>query len=250
MVDEPRRSVRATKGQHTKTLDLMDQAEPTKKKSGKKTKKAAEVQEDAEVIRCVCGAVESPENDPEPWIACDSCGVWQHNVCVGVTTFDEDIPEKYLCEECDAVFHKDLLESLKRGVKIWEERRRLFEKEVAEEENGSKKKGKKKGKRISDSKPEAGNTVNGKAVSPFTPVAADAKKKDIKTGSIKRKVRDELNDKDILKVRILNIDFSEICYSMLIFHRSLLPRFEKSLLNKHRITHHKQDLSRQPQTFQ
>lgn len=35
--DEPRRSVRATKGQHTKSLDQLDQpSEKTKKRGGKK----------------------------------------------------------------------------------------------------------------------------------------------------------------------------------------------------------------------
>jgi hypothetical protein len=181
----------------------MDQPEP-KKKSTKKVKKI-EVQEDVEVIRCVCGATESPENDPEPWIACDNCGVWQHNVCVGVTTFEDEIPENYLCEECDPQFHKVLLDGLKRGVKVWEERRKVYERDLAGEEKGTKKKGKKKGgKRNSDPKLEVAHGANGKTASPVIPVIAEAKKKDVKTVSTKRKARGDSQDKETLKVRLIN----------------------------------------------
>lgn len=201
LLDEPRRSGRPTKGQHTKTLDLMDQLEPAKKKGGKKAKKPVEEVEEVaeEIIRCVCGARSSPEEDPEPWIACDNCTVWQHNVCVGMPTEDEDLPEDliYLCEECDPAFHKELLDGLARGVKVWEERRRKYERGLVEEE-APKKKGKKKGKRASDPKVESNG--NGKAASPFTPVVADGKKRDVKVTSTKRKARDESHDKEAVKV--------------------------------------------------
>lgn len=175
----------------------MEQSEPTKKKSGKKAKK----EEPVEVIRCVCGAVDSPEDDPEPWIACESCDNWQHNVCVGVPIFDEDLENyRYLCEECGPQNHKELLDGLERGVKVWEERRRKYERGLEQEAEAPKKKGKKKGKRASDPKVETGNSTNGKAASPFTPVAADSKKKDVKIASTKRKARDESQDKEALKV--------------------------------------------------
>lgn len=199
LADEPRRSVRATKGQHTKSLDLLDQPAEPKKKGSKKSKKAAvqeEEPEEAEVIRCVCGASESPPDDPEPWIACDNCGVWQHNVCVGVSTYDDEVPKNYLCEQCDPEFHKDLLEALKHGKKLWEERRRAFEKAQAEEEQeGPKKRGKKKGKRTSDPKSEISH-ANGKTQSP-APAGLSAKKPTpVRTPATKRKARDDSHDQD------------------------------------------------------
>lgn len=41
--------------------------------------------EEEERIRCICGDV-NPQN-PRAFIGCDSCEVWQHNICM-------DIPEK------------------------------------------------------------------------------------------------------------------------------------------------------------
>lgn len=205
-IDEPRRSVRATKGQHTKSLDLLDQATPEpKKKSSKKAKKVEKEEEEAEIIRCVCGALESPEGDEDPWIACDNCNVWQHNVCVGVPTYDEDLPKNYLCEQCDPQFHKELLDALKHGIKLWDQRRKAYVKMKADEEKEAKKKGKKKSnKRVSDPKSEVSQTTNGKAKSPATPIPAETKKekKDVvaKSSTSKRKVRDDSQDKESTKV--------------------------------------------------
>lgn len=105
--DEPRRSVRATKGQHTKSLDQLDQpAEPSKKRGGKKasakkvsSQEPSAEEEEEDVIRCVCGATEQDDSAGEDWIACSDCEAWQHNVCMGITT-DKDILEnmEYWCE--------------------------------------------------------------------------------------------------------------------------------------------------------
>ncbi|PVH71056.1 SPOC-domain-containing protein [Cadophora sp. DSE1049] len=191
MADEPRRSVRATKGVHTGKMDLDSTPEPKKKGS---KKKKVEKEEEAEVIRCVCGAVSSPPGDEEPWIACDNCTVWQHNVCVGVTTFEDEIPEHYLCEQCGPAGHKELLDGLKKGIKVWEMRQKkhILQKAQAEqEEKEEKPKGKKKGKRVSDP------ATNGKASSPSTPLKKDTPR----AGSAKRKVRDESQDEPKSKVR-------------------------------------------------
>ncbi len=64
-------------------MDLLDQTPEPKKKATKKSKKAAEKEEEEaqpELIRCVCGAIESSDDDKEPWIACDNCEALQHNV--------------------------------------------------------------------------------------------------------------------------------------------------------------------------
>lgn len=201
--DEPRRSGRPTKGQHTK-MDLLDQPTETKKKGGKKGKKqAAHEEEEVEVIRCVCGATATAgEDDPEPWIACDNCGVWQHNVCVGIPTYDDEIPDNYLCEQCGPDQHQELLASIQRGERIWEERRREYERMQAQEEEASKKKGKKGKKRASD--PISGS--NGKANSPSVAVSdikRERKETPVRTASTKRKVRDESHEKESTKVRCI-----------------------------------------------
>lgn len=205
--DEPRRSVRATKGQHTKTSDLLDQPVEPKKKGGKRTKKAAQKeaeQEEVELIRCVCGARETSDDDEDAWIACDSCTVWQHNVCMGVSPYAEDTPENYLCEECGPQFHKELLDATARGEQPWIRRRTEFEQEKADLEDGAKRKGKKgKGKRQSDPKAEVSKTANGKTSSPLAVADSPAEKKEpaSRQGSAKRKIRDESNDQETPKVR-------------------------------------------------
>lgn len=213
LLDEPRRSVRATKGQHTKSHDILDQTPEGKtkssKKSSKKTKNVEEEDEsDEEIIRCVCGVTESKEDDEDAWIMCDKCTVWQHNVCVGVSPFDGDIGEDYvyMCEQCSPSAHKPLLEARKQGHNLWEDRQREFEqkkKDEAEEEAAQKKKGKKgKGKRASEVRLETPKATNGKAKSPI-PVAEVKKEQQEgtpKAGSGKKNHRDESQDADLVKV--------------------------------------------------
>ncbi|KAI0442699.1 hypothetical protein F4803DRAFT_518295 [Xylaria telfairii] len=174
---EPRRSVRATKGQHTKAFDQLDNGpEPPKRRQTKKsTKKAAEKEdkheEDEEIIRCICGATTQDDDDVnEPWIACDKCGAWQHNVCVGMSVFTEDVPENYFCEQCSPQDHKETLEAIKRGEKPWEDRRQKYEDEKKRKKGG--KKG--RGKRVSDHKERA------------SPSATSAKPKPSPTPDVKK----------------------------------------------------------------
>ncbi|KAI0002327.1 hypothetical protein F4779DRAFT_603939 [Xylariaceae sp. FL0662B] len=173
---EPRRSVRATKGQHTKAFDQLENGpEPPKRRQSKKGgKKAAEKddkqEEDEEIIRCICGATTQDDDDAnEPWIACDKCGAWQHNVCVGMSVFTEDLTKDYFCEQCAPEDHKNTLEAIKRGEKPWEDRRRKYEEEKKRKKGG--KKG--KGKRASDHKERA------------SPSAASAKAKPSPTPDVK-----------------------------------------------------------------
>ena len=122
---EPRRSVRATKGQHTKPFDEAEQSGPKRRQTKKNAKKAQEQtpeqeEEQEEVIRCVCGATEQDEDSGEAWISCETCYAWQHNVCVGVSSFEDEIPDKYYCEQCRPQDHKLLLEGIAKGEKPWE----------------------------------------------------------------------------------------------------------------------------------
>ncbi|CAK7229043.1 Transcription factor bye1 [Sporothrix curviconia] len=153
---EPRRSVRSTKGQHKSLDQLEQQAALDGKKRGRKGSKKlespqAEDESEEEIIRCVCGAREQDGDPGEPWIACDTCAAWQHNVCMGMSVYSEDLPKDYYCEVCKPENHKELLDGMARGEKPWEERRRLYEEEKA---SGKRRKGgrKAKPKRNSDAK--------------------------------------------------------------------------------------------------
>jgi hypothetical protein len=221
---EPRRSVRSTKGQHTKSFDELEQTAP-KRRQTKKTKKAQEQEQEEqdqdqdaeEVIRCVCGATEQDDDSGEAWISCETCDAWQHNICVGVSGFEEDIPEYYWCEQCKPEDHKELLEAMARGEKLWEERRR-----IAEEQKKQKRKGgrKPKAKRQSNAKEDKDTAdkekekeaekekekekekeaAKAKAKTPPAPEPAKDKKETPAKG--KRKTREESNDAEG-KVRLL-----------------------------------------------
>ncbi|KAI9818857.1 MAG: hypothetical protein M1827_007678 [Pycnora praestabilis] len=177
MADEPRRSGRATKGQHTKNVDPPDITTPkrsTKGVAGKsklsKHDSAAPTPSDDDdgnaIIRCVCGAAEENEDDDRKMIYCDQCTVWQHNECMEISENEEELPEVYLCEICRPENHQDLLTKIAKGEKPWEDRAREREREE-EERKARRRKGGKKGKggkrgRPSDLKSEASEEVNGK----------------------------------------------------------------------------------------
>lgn len=153
----------------------MDSPSDTGKKgtARKVNKKKVAEEEEEEEIRCVCGA-NSSENDNAAWICCDKCGVWQHNVCVGVSVFEDELPDKYYCEQHDPSAHKELLKAIAEGRPIWEERKAEFKRHQAQEE-AAKKKGKKGGSRKSDI------STNGKAspvpdVKKSTPAKASKRK--------------------------------------------------------------------------
>ncbi|KAK4214148.1 SPOC domain-containing protein [Rhypophila decipiens] len=192
---EPRRSVRATKGQH-KALEAQDQPIEAPKRRGKKSKKAQPEPEEPEeeIIRCVCGAQDQDSTDPnEPWIACDTCGAWQHNICMGMSQYTEDLPKEYFCEQCRPENHKELLDGIKRGEKPWEVRRKAYEEEKAREKKnrGRKEKGK-KGNRHSDQKEEASQASQKAKPSP----APEPKKETKSTAGQKRKVAEASQDKE------------------------------------------------------
>ncbi|KAI5865981.1 hypothetical protein GGS23DRAFT_363218 [Durotheca rogersii] len=166
---EPRRSVRATKGQHTKAFDQLENGpEPPKRRQTKKGgKKAAEKDdrqdEDEEIIRCICGATTQDDDDVnEPWIACDKCGAWQHNVCMGMSVFTEDLTKDYFCERCAPDDHKVTLEAIKKGERPWEGRRQKHEEEKKRKKGGRKS----KGKRVSDTKERASPSATANRAKP------------------------------------------------------------------------------------
>ncbi|EGO54732.1 hypothetical protein NEUTE1DRAFT_88328 [Neurospora tetrasperma FGSC 2508] len=170
---EPRRSVRATKGQH-KALEQLDQIDIPKKRGKKAAKKAVPEPEEPEeeIIRCVCGATEQDEDSGEPWIACDMCGAWQHNICMGMSQYSEDLPKEYFCELCKPENHQELLNGMKNGERPWEARRKAFEEEKAEKRRRGNKK---KSKRVSDHKEESAQVSQKPKPSPVPEPKKDAK---------------------------------------------------------------------------
>lgn len=162
MIDEPRRSGRATKGQYNKDRDIPEDA-PPKRRGKAKAAKAQAVEEEEEeenaIIRCICGLYEEEEDEERTMICCDKCDAWQHNDCMGLNTSPDWAPDKYYCEQCAPQDHKELLAAVARGERPWEQR--------AAAATGKKKKGKRGRKsgagarvsdvRVSDAQPEDSN---------------------------------------------------------------------------------------------
>ncbi|KAJ5164399.1 Zinc finger PHD-type [Penicillium coprophilum] len=160
--DEPRRSGRATKGQH-KNLELPD--DPAKKAKAKARRRRARscllnlhpvLGGEEEIIRCICGEYEEEEDVERDMICCDQCSAWQHNDCMGLTFTKGHEPDQYFCEQCRPENHTKLLAKINAGEKPWEE---LAEKrrQEAEEKKSKRKKGKKGGRkgRPSESRTDA-----------------------------------------------------------------------------------------------
>ncbi|GAB7331121.1 hypothetical protein MBLNU13_g02603t1 [Cladosporium sp. NU13] len=72
------------------------------------------------ICRCVCG--DNDFTSKRPWVQCTACGVWQHNDCMDVSVFDDELGDHYWCEECDLDSHAALLEAVGRGERPWEGR--------------------------------------------------------------------------------------------------------------------------------
>ncbi|KAI4145592.1 MAG: hypothetical protein LQ340_006226, partial [Diploschistes diacapsis] len=211
MADEPRRSGRATKGQHTKNSE--EPPDAVKKRAGKggrgkAAKKAAEQeeaqdQEEDAIIRCICGYVVEDKNDKRAMICCDKCLAWQHNVCMGLSEDDDELPETYFCEQCKPKDHGQTLTALSRGESIWETRQAEAQREEEEKRSRKRKGGRKsKGARASEIGPAERKEVSTPVVpqvqpvqaiqAPSTPAPAPAPVKPKPETSNKRKVPTEL----------------------------------------------------------
>ena len=170
--DEPRRSGRATKGQH-KNLELPEgvgKKGKGKSPKDKNAKSSAEPtpgpseggeEDEEELIRCICGKYEEEEDVERDMICCDNCSAWQHNDCMGLTFTKGHEPDLYYCEKCRPENHKILLAKIEAGEKPWEELANKRRQE-AEEKKSKRKKGKKGGRkaRPSESRTDASTPVH------------------------------------------------------------------------------------------
>ncbi|KAL2002411.1 hypothetical protein VTN02DRAFT_6835 [Thermoascus thermophilus] len=180
MSEEPRRSGRATKGQH-KNLDLTPEipvkrskakAQPKEKPPKPSAEPTPAPSEEDEIIRCICGEYEEEEDVERDMICCDKCSAWQHNDCMGLTFAKGEEPAEYFCEQCKPENHQVLLEKIARGEKPWEEAAKKRQQEAEEKKAARRRKGKKGGRRpkASDVKPET--TVEAPPTSIATPTPA------------------------------------------------------------------------------
>lgn len=215
MSEEPRRSVRSTKGYHShKEQEIEGNVDQPKKKAaakkganrkGAEPSPAPEANEDGDIIRCICGATtQDGDEEGEEWIACEKCTTWQHNVCMGVPTENVDELPDYFCEVCRPEDHRELLAAVKRGEKIWEKRREAYE---AEKKARKNRKGKGGGTKKKKAEPKStAQRTNGQVKdSPVTSGregSANAKKETPnRAGATKRKAREESHDQDPGKIK-------------------------------------------------
>ncbi|KAL1970063.1 hypothetical protein VTN77DRAFT_6468 [Rasamsonia byssochlamydoides] len=181
MTEEPRRSGRATKGQH-KNLDLIQELPPKKTKAKAQPKEkppkpsvepTPAPSEEEEIIRCICGEYEEEEDIERDMICCDKCSAWQHNDCMGLTFAKGEEPAEYFCEICKPENHQVLLEKIARGEKPWEEAARRRQQEVEEKKAARRRKGR-KGKRGGARQSEVKVEVSKETVPPTPAPAAPA----------------------------------------------------------------------------
>lgn len=212
--------MRTTKGQHTKTFD--DQPLEPPKKRGRRKKQREE--EPEEVIRCVCGATEQDGESEEPWIACDKCGAWQHNVCMGMSVFSEDLPKHYYCEQCSPQDHKELLAAMAKGEQPWEQRRKKYEEAQGEKKKRRRKPGRPAKVPQDATKDDASQTASTRGDDSPAPESSSkpkekTRKETGKPGTGKRKSQDDA-EKDV-KVRNCSTLFFFLFFfsPLLTFHR-------------------------------
>ena len=68
--------------------------------------------QDDEITRCICGNQEYQGEDDQAdtseglFIQCDTCHVWQHGFCVGITDDALLAKLRYDCEKCRPELHK------------------------------------------------------------------------------------------------------------------------------------------------
>ena len=98
-------------------------------------------------------------------ICCDGCNAWQHNVHVGISEEEDEQPDSYFCEQCKPENHKELLDAIQRGEKLWETR----EAEAKAAKLATRKKGKGGRKSATTDKDRVSNSAGPPSITSSTP---------------------------------------------------------------------------------
>ncbi|KAG5359998.1 Transcription factor BYE1 [Yarrowia sp. C11] len=102
-----RRSTRATRGRHSKYEEAQKEEVKKTPKNEKpkntKTTKRKKTNNDEGVVRCPCGATEDVPSDGKIMIECEKCLEWQHSQCVLQTNDLDQLPDHYVCGNCEEV---------------------------------------------------------------------------------------------------------------------------------------------------
>lgn len=72
----------------------------------------AQVRSGVLLIILLSGLIALPEDDPDAgefMVQCETCGAWQHGLCMGYESEDQLPNDDYHCELCRPDLHHDLL---------------------------------------------------------------------------------------------------------------------------------------------
>ena len=64
-------------------------------------------------VRCLCGAI--TDDEQFVMVACDECGVWQHNHCAGPAGLVDPPEGDYFCQNCDPWAHRVAIQAMRRA---------------------------------------------------------------------------------------------------------------------------------------
>lgn len=171
-------------------------------------------------------------------ICCDKCLAWQHNVCMGLSEDDDELPETYFCEQCKPKDHGQTLTALSRGESIWETRQAEAQREEEEKRSRKRKGGRKsKGARASEIGPAERKEVSTPVVpqvqpvqaiqAPSTPAPAPAPVKPKPETSNKRKVPTELPLDKIQANESVRVHSRNVTLALLILFRLHPTKLER-----------------------
>ncbi|KAM0722810.1 hypothetical protein Q7P37_002252 [Cladosporium fusiforme] len=112
---------RSSRPSHLPNYDQPSQETQTKRRVRFKSPTPSSSDNDDEEdspCRCICG--DNDSNAKRPWTQCTACSAWQHNDCMDVSVFDDELGDHYWCEVCAPEKHVELLDAVAGGEKLWE----------------------------------------------------------------------------------------------------------------------------------
>lgn len=72
------------------------------KKKPRKSKQVVNVDEDDDDELCASKSCSRPSGDEVDWIQCDSCQLWFHLVCIGLSSEKAEALDSFKCSLCTA----------------------------------------------------------------------------------------------------------------------------------------------------